>query len=228
MSAHDGAVAGGASRFLRPRYLIVVAAVAVGILAAVLIAASRGSSPAIESAAVSEPQVTWAAGARHAPAFSLTDQDGAPISLARFAGRPVIVTFIDPLCRNLCPLEAKILVQAQEKLPADRRAAIVAVSVNQWGNARRYLHQDVAKWNLGPSWHWAVGSPGKLRRVWRDYQIGVADAPKTVAGVTVHEIAHTEASYVLDANGDERALFLYPFTAAEVARAVTQAAGSGA
>jgi len=226
MSAHDGAVAGGGPWFLRPRNLIVVAAVALGILVAVLVAASRSSSPAIESGAATEPQVRWAAGARPAPDFSLTDQAGAPISLARFAGRPVIVAFIDPLCRNLCPLEAKILVQAQAKLPPAERAAIVAVSVNQWGNARRYLNQDVAKWNLGSTWHWAVGPPAKLRRVWRDYQIGVADAPKTVAGVTVHDITHTEASYVLDQNGNERALFLYPYTAAQVASELKRAAGA--
>jgi len=226
MSAHDGAVAGGASRFLRPRYLVVVVAVAGGALAAVLIAQSR-SSPSIQSApAATEPQVTWAAGARSAPAFSLTDQTGAPISLARFKGRPVIVTFIDPLCRNLCPLEAKILVRAQAKLPESQRAAIVAVSVNQWGNARRYLVQDLTKWGLGPTWHWAVGPTPALRRVWRDYQIAVEDAPKTIAGVTVHNIAHTEAAYVLDRDGNERALFLYPFTAAEVATTVTRVAGA--
>ena len=226
MSAHEEAVAGGASRFLRPRYLIVVVAVAGGILAGILIAQSR-SSPSIQSApAATEPQVTWAAGARSAPAFSLTDQTGAPISLARFKGRPVIVTFIDPLCRNLCPLEAKILVRAQAQLPASQRAAIVAVSVNQWGNARRYLVQDITKWDLGTTWHWAVGPTPALRRVWRDYQIGVVDAPKTVAGITVHTISHTEASYIVDRNGDVRALFLYPFTAAEVATTVTRVAGA--
>ena len=158
--------------------------------------------------------------------LSLTDQAGAPVSLARFKGRPVIVTFIDPLCRNLCPLEAKVLERAVVSLPASQRPEIVSVSVNRWGNARRYLLQDVAKWNLHANWHWAVGSAPALAEVWRDYQIGVEDAPRTVAGVTVHDIAHTEASYVVDRDGNERALFLYPFTASQVASTLRQLAGA--
>jgi cytochrome oxidase Cu insertion factor (SCO1/SenC/PrrC family) len=227
MSAQDGTFAGGAARFLRPRYLVLVAALVVGILGGVLIAQSRHSSPAIQAAPpVGEPQVTWAAGARAAPDFALTDQSGAPISLARFKGRPVIVTFIDPLCRNLCPLEAKILERAVVSLPAAQRPEIVSVSVNQWANARRYLLQDVAKWNLHTNWYWAVGPKPALAKVWRAYQIGVQDSPRTVAGITVHEIAHTEASYVVDRDGNARALFLYPFTAKQLAATLQQLAGA--
>ncbi len=226
MSAHDEPVAGGATRLLQPRLLVVVAALALGVLAGVLIARSRTSSPSAPTgpAAVGEPQVEWAAGARPAPDFALTDQSGRPVSIAAFSGRPVIVTFIDPLCRNLCPLEAKILERAEARLPAAQRPAILSVSVNRWGNAQHTLVQDVARWNLHSNWHWAVGPAPALAKVWRDYQIGVRDVPRTVAGITVHNIEHTEAAYVLDRNGDERALFLYPFTAAEVASTVTRIA----
>jgi len=215
-------------RFLQPRYLIVAVAFAAAVVAGVLIAQSRSASPAAATGAAvpTEPQVSWAAGARRAPDFSLTDQAGEPVSLARFKGRPVIVTFIDPLCRNLCPLEAKVLERAVESLPVSQRPEIVSVSVNRWANARRYLLQDVAKWNLHTDWHWAVGPAPALARVWRDYQIGVEDAPRTVAGVTVHDIAHTEASFVVDRNGNQRALFLYPFTASQVAETLKQLAGA--
>ncbi len=228
MSAQDGTVGTAAARLLRPGYLVLVAALALGVLAGLLIARSRSSPHAVPTGppAPAAPQITWAAGARPAPDFSLTDQAGHPISLARFHGRPVILTFIDPLCRNLCPLEAKVLERVVASLPAAARPAIVAVSVNQWGNARRYLLQDRTKWKLHADWHWAVGATPALRKVWSDYKIGVQDSPKTVAGVTVHDISHTEASYILDANGDERALFLYPFVASDVARTVKQLAGA--
>jgi len=39
---------------------------------------------------------------------------------------------------------------------------------------------------------------------------------KKIAGVTVHRIGHTEAAYVIDANGFERALFLWPYRAQDV------------
>jgi cytochrome oxidase Cu insertion factor (SCO1/SenC/PrrC family) len=222
MSAHDGAVAGRPARFLQPRYLVLSAAVFGGAAVGVLLALLHQSPRAVPAGprAATAAAATWAAGARPAPDFSLTDQAGRPISLRRFRGGPVIVTFIDPLCRNLCPLEARILDRVQADASPAWRPAVVAVSVNQWGNARRYLRQDVVKWRLGAGWRWAVGAPGALKKVWRDYDIGVQDAPNTVAGVTVHQISHTEAAYVLDARGDERALFLYPFRAADVERAL--------
>lgn len=198
-------------------------------VAAVLIAAAAGSSigivialrhrTAAEPIAASgptPPPETFAAGTRRAPAFRLTDERGAPISLAQFRGRPAIVTFIDPLCRNYCPLEAQQLGAVERSLPAGSRPSVVAVSVNVYGNARANLTDDDVKWRVGPQWHWAVGESAPLARVWKNYGIGVQVVTKTVAGVTVHDIVHTEAAYLIDGRGYERALFLWPFTASDV------------
>ena len=170
------------------------------------------------------PTETWAAGAKIAPGFNLTDQTGRPVSLAAYRGRPVIVTFIDPLCRNFCPLEAKVLNDVVGRLPAGQRPAIVAVSVNLWGNARRFLVQDVRKWRLTPEWRWGVGSSKQLASVWRAYQIEVLDQPKTIAGVTVHQITHTEGAFIVDPTGHERALYLWPFHAVDVTHTLRQLA----
>jgi cytochrome oxidase Cu insertion factor (SCO1/SenC/PrrC family) len=171
---------------------------------------------------------TWAAGMRRAPDFRLVDQRGGPVSLSSFRGRPVIVTFIDPLCRNFCPLEAQQLNELVRRLPAAQRPAIVAVSVNVYGNARANLLQDVAKWRLVPEWRWAVGRTRQLATVWRRYRIGVLVTTKRVAGVTVHEISHTEAAYVIDRRGYERALFLWPFGAKDVRAALAKLSSSSA
>jgi protein SCO1 len=180
-------------------------------------AATSGSTPLLAG-----PDATWSAGVRRAPDFSLVDQHGERVSLARFRGRSAIVTFIDPLCRNLCPIEAKVIDAVEAHLPASARPVVLAVSVNQWGNKRSYLLDDVTKWKLTRDWHWAVGAPAALRKVWSAYRIGVQDAPKTIAGVTVHNISHTEAAYVVDPHGYERALYLYPFAASDVERTVRQ------
>ena len=42
---------------------------------------------------------------------------------------------------------------------------------------------------------------------------------KTIAGIKVRQITHTGAAYLIDADGYERALFLYPFTTAQVVSA---------
>ena len=203
-------------------FLPAVALVGVGI--GVLIVHVRGPAKASASQASAMPVVSWAAGARHAPDFALTDQDGEPVSIAAFHGRPVIVTFLDPLCRNLCPVEAKVLGEVESSLPASERPVIVAVSVNQWGNARQALRVDMQKWHVGQGWHWAVGSAGALERVWSAYKIGVVDAPKTIQGITIHNITHTEAAYVVDGQGYERALYVYPFLAADVEGTLRQLA----
>jgi protein SCO1 len=181
----------------------------------------RGATPN-NSVAPAAPQMTWSAGAKRARDFVLADQSGRPVSIARFRGRPVIVTFIDPLCRNLCPLEAKAIDSVETSLPASERPAVIAVSVDQFGDARRYLLEDDVKWKLGSNWHWAVGKPVALRRVWRAYEIAVLDSTKTVAGVTVHNISHTEGAFLIDRKGYQRAVYLFPFAASDVARTVRQ------
>jgi cytochrome oxidase Cu insertion factor (SCO1/SenC/PrrC family) len=224
MSASPSSVAGGSrSSSRRWRWLAWGAVVLVGVLVGSLIVVlqvSRRSATApgvgVGTVGATSPPVSWAAGTRRAPDFRLVDQDGRRVSLAAYQGRPVIGTFIDPLCRNFCPLEAKQLNDLVRSLPSRSRPAILAVSVNVYGDARANLLQDVAKWRLVPQWRWAVGTGRQLARVWRRYQVGVLVTTKRIAGVRVHEISHTEAAYVIDRRGYERALFMWPFRAVDV------------
>ena len=197
------------------------AAIALLVLNASPRAASDAASPVSEA-----PAGTWAAGKLRAPDFRLTDQSGAAVSLAALRGRPVIVAFIDPLCRDFCPLEAKRLNAVARSFPADAKPAIVAVSVNVRGNTRATLMQDVDHWNLVPQWRWGVGPEAQLASVWKSYHVGVLVTTKKIAGVTAYYIAHTEAAYVIDANGYQRAVFLWPYSADAVTRTLRSLASS--
>jgi len=202
---------------VRMRWAIWGTAALVGLGAGIALIVLRSSSPADSSTTMmGGAATTWPAGKQKAPAFSLRDQSGKTVSLAAYRGRPLIVTFLDPLCRNYCPIEASRLNDVVRSLPPGSRPAIVAVSVNVFGNAPRYLVQDIHKWKLGSEFRWGVGTPSQLRSVWQNYDIGVLDQAKKIAGVEVHNIVHTEAAYVVDASGYERALYLWPFTAADV------------
>jgi len=198
---------------------VVLLAGVLGISVGVAVAQFR-RAPSAAGPIVGAPDVSWAAGSRIAPAFVLNEQTGQPVSLASLRGRTVIVTFIDPLCRNFCPLEANVLNMVVAELPAAERPVIIAVSVNQWGNSRADLAADRQRWRLGPQWHWAIGDPAALASVWHKYGIEVLATKKTLAGVTVHEITHTEAAYVIDPSGHERALFMWPFSASDVERTI--------
>ena len=200
------------------------AAVAVPVLAA---GRSRRTTATIAYSPVSlvsPPASTWGAGDRRAPDFSLRDQDGRPVSLAANRGRPVIVTFIDPLCRNFCPLEAQVLNQVERQMPAADRPVILSVSVDVYANARRYLLQDDREWRLAPEWRWAIGRPADLAAVWNNYRIAVKVTTWRINRTVTYRINHTEAAYVLDPTGHERALFVWPFNPQDVEHVLRQLA----
>jgi cytochrome oxidase Cu insertion factor (SCO1/SenC/PrrC family) len=185
-----------------------------------LIAVTRSSGKPVAKAPPPDKGFTWAAGAKRAPNFNLVDENGRPVSLGGFRGHPVLITFMDPVCRNLCPLEAKVLTSAVSSLPAGQRPAIISVSVNRWADGRRALLHASSKWKVSSDWHWAVGRPAALSGVWRAYGIGVQDTKKPAGGVATHDVTHTEATYVVDKHGYERALFMYPFLPEDVRHAV--------
>jgi cytochrome oxidase Cu insertion factor (SCO1/SenC/PrrC family) len=199
-------------------------AVAFAVPIAVLAATrhSPAASGTSTGTVVTPPPFSWPAGAHLAPAFALRDQRGQPVSVPAFRGRPVIVTFVDPLCRNLCPLEAHVLNAAVAQMPAAQRPAILAVSVDVYANKRADLLQDIRKWSLVPQWHWAVGSRAALAAAWKQYKIGVSVVTKRIAGHTINYITHSEAAYVIDPSGHERALFLWPFYPQDVVRVLRQ------
>lgn len=201
-------------------WLLWLAALGVGVVIALLVAlfALRNGQQSAQSTgqqvlqAQGGPAFSWKAGQLTAPGFSLSDEHGQPISLQRFHGRPVILTFIDPLCTTFCPLEAKVLDGVESRLPAAQRPAIVAVSVNRLGDTQRAYRHDARKWKLTRDWHWAVGAQSALAAVWKAYAIGVTVNPKT------KDVDHTEAAYLIDPKGDQRALYVWPFNSADLLR----------
>ncbi|HLY94146.1 MAG TPA: SCO family protein [Gaiellaceae bacterium] len=199
---------------MQHRIAVLGSAVAIGagagIAAAVL--SAHGSGTAVEP---SRPAATWAAQAVRAPELRLVDPQGRAVTLAALRGRPAIVTFIDPVCRDLCPLEARVLAQVHHDLGA-AAPSLVAVSVNPPADTQANLDKSARVWGVPDSWRWAIGTPTALARAWRAYHVGVQTIRKTIAGVSVREVAHTEAAYVIDAAGYQRALFIYPFVAADV------------
>jgi cytochrome oxidase Cu insertion factor (SCO1/SenC/PrrC family) len=199
---------------------VLFVAIAVG---AVLVATKvlNGGAGTPTASAATAP-FSFPADRRKAPAFELTGQNGQPVSLGAYRGKPVIVTFIDPLCRNLCPLAAHVLNAVDRELPAAQRVPIIAVSVDVYADTHADLLEDFQRWSLVPQWHWAVGTPTQLAAVWSRYEVGVSVVTKRIAGITVHYIEHDELAYVVDPDGYERALFFWPYDAAGVKRTLAQ------
>lgn len=163
---------------------------------------------------------TWGPGRRRAPAFRLTGENGRPVSLAAYRGRPVIITFVDPMCRDLCPLAAHVLDQVDRDLPPSQRPVILGVSVNVYGDSHADLRRDSRRWDLVPQWHWAIGPRRSLEAVWRAYHVGVSVSTTTMAGTTVHSVSHDEVAFLVDRSGYVRALYGWPYYPENVVAAV--------
>jgi len=201
--------------------LLAAAACLAGLAVAAVIVVNRAGGTRTESPpAPTEPGATWGPHQAAAPRFRLVDQTGRAVTDRPTGAQVAVVTFIDPLCRDYCPLEARVLERATQALPAGERPEIVAVSVDPHADTPQNFALDKRKWSLGSNWHWAVGTAAQLTRIWSAYKIGVQVVHQRTAGVSVEKIAHTEAAYVVDRNGFERALFIWPFTVADVTRTI--------
>ena len=136
-----------------------------------------------------------------APAFSLTDQHDRTVTLASLRGKVVLLTFLDPVCTNGCPLEAQEFRAAGQLLGgSDRHVELVAISANPVDYQLGYVQAfDRAEGLTSvPNWLYLTGSPAQLAQVWRRYGVAAQIAP---AGSM---IAHSENAYVIDQQGHLR------------------------
>jgi protein SCO1/2 len=149
-------------------------------------------------------QAVWPADMRPAPNFALIDTEGKRFSLASLRGGPVVVTFMDSKCHQECPLEGRALAAGLREVSPGQRPVVVAVSVNPWEDTAASARSAIRRFGLaGYDWRWLLGSKGQLERVWRKYRIEVRQ--------TRGDIEHTDALYLIDRNGFERAGMVYPF-----------------
>lgn len=161
-------------------------------------------------------EAVWASGRRPAPSFALRDQDGRLVSLAGERGRTVLLAFMDPLCKEECPIEGRALAAAERQVGVTRRPTLLVVSVNPSADGAD-AKAAARRWGFVGRWHWLLGSRAALQRIWRAYRITVI--PST------HDIVHSTAVYVIDRRGDERVGLLAPFAPQFVADDLRTLAG---
>ena len=136
-----------------------------------------------------------------APGFTLMDQSGHPISLASLHGHPVVLTFMDPHCTDICPLVSREFVNAYRDLgAAGRNVIFIAVNVNPYHHSPADMEQYSSAEGLSsiPTWHFVTGSLPSMHAVWNNYQIQV-QAPNPNA-----DVIHTSLIYFIDPQGKER------------------------
>lgn len=145
-----------------------------------------------------------------APAFSLHDQFGKVVTLAQFAGKPLVLTFMYTHCPDVCPIMAERLHSVMVGLGADaQRVAVVAISVDPRGDSVASALNFSQVHHMVDDWHFLVGTHAELAPIWTKYAIDAQPAAATVS-------MHTAVLYVIDKQGHERALLDQDFTTAQL------------
>lgn len=175
-------------------------------LAAAVLAAAVFAAPA-SPRSVRQPvlhgDAVWGAGKKLAPGFRLRDEHGHVRSLKDERGRVVLLTFMYSGCREICPIEGRMLAAAERRVGSSTRALLLVVSVDPGGDTPTTIRRFIRRAGLaGSRWHWLVGKRSQLAPVWRAYRIEVR------AG---RNIGHSSALYLLDRRGYERSGYSVPF-----------------
>jgi protein SCO1/2 len=104
-----------------------------------------------------------------APDFTLENQDGEPISMRDFRGRPVIVTFLYTTCEDTCPVQAQTVRGALDELGEDVPAIAIAVDPprDTPERARAFLSEQHVLGRLD----FVLGTRAELRRLWDGFYV---------------------------------------------------------
>lgn len=149
-------------------------------------------------------QAVWPEGLRRAPEFSLVDSNSSRFTLASVRGEPAVITFMDSQCHQECPLIGRALAAGLRQVPRADRPMVIAVSVDPWEDTPGSARRAMKRFGLaGFRWRWLLGTKAQLAKVWRRYHIQVRK--------TTGDIEHTDALYLVDSRGFERAGMVYPF-----------------
>ncbi len=126
--------------------------------------------------------------------FSLTDQTGRRVTLSRYRGHVVILTFIHSLCHDTCPFMVEQIKGALNTLPGTPSVPAIGISVapreDNVVNRQRFLRRHGVSGRLA----FVNGPIPAMRRVWHDYAMQPVQGP----------IDHSTFVLLIDKRGIER------------------------
>jgi protein SCO1 len=138
-----------------------------------------------------------------APAFTLDDQFGKPVSLADYRGRAVLLTFLYVNCPDVCPLIASALRTTTDKLGAQaKQVQVVAISVDPVGDTPKAVRRYLAVRGVLHRFEYPVGSRRKLAALWAKYHVAAEPDAKLK-----RLVGHTGIVIGIDAGGKERTYY---------------------
>ena len=163
---------------------------------------------AAATVATAAPAAALKAGAfeppRLAPDFVLRGSDGSELTLERFRGKVVLLSFGFTQCAAVCPTTLATLAQAKKALgPAAGSVQVLFVTVDPERDSSAQMKAYLAAFD--PSFLGGTGRPEALAAVRKSYGV-VAD--KVPVGSS-YAVDHTSSIFLIDREGRLRAMMPY-------------------
>jgi protein SCO1/2 len=185
------------------------------VLGLVFVFAARTTSPrddvrtgALKAGAFDPPQ--------QAPAFSLRRGGAADVTLRRYRGKVVLLTFGFTSCAAVCPTTLATLAQARAALgKAAESVQVIFVTVDPERDTPARLQEYVAAFD--PTFIGATDTPETLASVRETYGV---TATKEGTGAD-YAFAHTSSIFLIDRAGKLRAMMPYGRDVADFVHDVT-------
>jgi len=164
--------------------------------------ASAGAAPALK-AGVFEPP-------RAAPEFSLRGSDGAELTLSRYRGKVVLMSFGYTHCAAVCPVTLATLAEARKSLGnAADAVQVIFVTVDPERDDVARMKTYMAAFDA--SFVGATGTPEALAAMRRSYGV-TARKQGTSDGYVMD---HSSSIYLIDRTGKLRAQMPYGHSAGD-------------
>jgi len=132
-----------------------------------------------------------------APAFSLTDQNGQPVTLASLRGKTLLVDFVYTHCMGPCPILTAKHVELQRALPPETRARLqlVSITLDPANDTPEVLAHYAKERGADLSdWSFLTGPEAEVAEVVKAYGVGTLRAPDG-------SIDHVVATFLIDGQG---------------------------
>jgi protein SCO1/2 len=104
-----------------------------------------------------------------APRFSLTDQNGKPVSMAQYRGTPVVVTYLYTHCKETCPIAAQMIRGALDDLRHPVPA--LAISVDPFRDTEASARTFLAKADMSKRMRFVLGTRRQLLPIWHGFAV---------------------------------------------------------